>query len=166
VVSRTGLVEDVTITGSHFVPGSTSVRLLLSEHIPLLIPASEVAVAPDGNSLTFDVDVSGADAGTRNVFVSVTGVNCPAGQLPGAFTISECYLPFADLDGDDDVDQIDFSELQRCFTGAEGGVPAGCSCFNRDDDNDVDVDDFEAFQNCATAPGVLWTQGLTPGCVP
>ena len=64
-----------------------------------------------------------------------------------------------DLDGD--VDQDDFAEFQKCYTGAGGGVPAGCESLDRpelgwpDGDGDIDKDDFAAFQVCARGPEVL-----------
>jgi hypothetical protein len=70
-----------------------------------------------------------------------------------------CPKPFADPDRDNDVDQEDFAVFQACFTGAAGGVPAGCECFDRDSagagDGDIDEDDWDAFQLCATGPEVL-----------
>ncbi len=82
---------------------------------------------------------------------------CPHGQ----------YV-WADHDADGDVDLVDFSAFQICYTGSAGGVPAGCECFNRDavPDNDIDGDDFVAFTNCVSGPSVPWTAGSTPFCVP
>jgi len=62
--------------------------------------------------------------------------------------------PFADADGDSDVDQDDFAKFQLCYTGGSGGVPDGCVCFDQDEDDDIDDDDFTAFQNCASGPYV------------
>jgi hypothetical protein len=73
-------------------------------------------------------------------------------QLPG------CNVPFADADGDGDVDQVDFAIWQSCVTGEHGGVLAGCDCFDRDNDGvgdgDVDDQDLEAFEACASGPGI------------
>ncbi len=65
-----------------------------------------------------------------------------------------CNDPFADVDGDEDVDQEDFGVVQACHTGPGGGVPAGCGCFNRDADNDIDEDDLTAFEECASGPAI------------
>ena len=67
--------------------------------------------------------------------------------------ITCCPDPFADSDGDGDVDQDDFATLQACISGV-GGVAAGCECFNHDGDSDVDQDDWEAFEECASGPDV------------
>ncbi len=74
-----------------------------------------------------------------------------------------CSEPFADADGDADVDQADFSVLQACVTG-QGvtpipSIPAYCGCFDRGSDapsgdNDIDTFDVEAFEACASGPGV------------
>jgi hypothetical protein len=86
-----------------------------------------------------------------------------------------CHTPFADADGDGDVDQVDFATFQTCFTGVDGGVPATsaypCVCFNRDTptrDNDVDHDDLLKFLNCTvgSGPHIPWTQADNPDCVP
>lgn len=70
-----------------------------------------------------------------------------------------CPYPFADSDYDGDVDQDDFGAYQLCFTNTDGGVPTGCSCFNRDGDDDVDGLDFEAFNHCFSGANVPWVAG-------
>lgn len=79
-----------------------------------------------------------------------------------------CQYPFADADHDGDVDQVDFSYLQLCYTGWNGGVASGCECFNRDSDNDVDADDMADFDACWTGPNVKYDDVVPPptGCVP
>ncbi|UCD28891.1 MAG: hypothetical protein JSV03_17745 [Planctomycetota bacterium] len=66
----------------------------------------------------------------------------------------ECNEPFADVDGDGDVDQEDFGLWQLCTSG-EGNIFAGfaCACFDRDYDGDVDITDFDAFQACRVTSG-------------
>ncbi len=69
-----------------------------------------------------------------------------------------CNNPFADADGDHDVDQADFSVLQRCFTGSAGTIPtepAYCACFDRPvQDGLIDQSDVTKFEDCASGPGV------------
>jgi hypothetical protein len=85
-----------------------------------------------------------------------------------------CPYPFADSDSDEDVDQVDFGAFQVCYTGPDGGVPAGCDCFDRDDatgaqggDGDVDEDDFTWFTNCVSGPTVpLDVENPPAGCIP
>jgi hypothetical protein len=79
-------------------------------------------------------------------------------QLPA------CHDPFADADGDGDVDQTDFAMMQSCLTGNSGDMPVSCDCFDRDHnglgDGDVDAQDLAAFEACASAPGVA----ANPAC--
>ncbi|UCD29178.1 MAG: hypothetical protein JSV03_01460, partial [Planctomycetota bacterium] len=68
-----------------------------------------------------------------------------------------CPDPFADVDGDDDVDQDDFAEFQLCYTGSGGTLAEGCDCFDQEPtggDGDVDENDYNRFQNCASGPEV------------
>jgi cytochrome c peroxidase len=52
-----------------------------------------------------------------------------------------------DCDGDGDVDLVDFSAFQLCFTGSSAGpVDSACVCSDFDRDGDVDLADFGAFQ--------------------
>lgn len=81
-----------------------------------------------------------------------------------------CGRPFADADGDSDVDQADFAVLQTCYTGSGVSLPPDplfCVCFDVEGpggtpDGDVDQADLQAFENCATGPGLL----ADPGCEP
>jgi len=70
--------------------------------------------------------------------------------------IPECqHQPFADADGDGDVDQADFGEFQRCFTGEGGGlIDDSCYCFDRSGDGDVDVEDLLLFDACVSGPSI------------
>ncbi len=80
-----------------------------------------------------------------------------------------CHEPFADADGDLDVDQDDFGAFQRCTTGGGGDpIPTDpfyeCTCFDRaPPTGQIDNADLEAFEACATGPSVPWTPG-TPNC--
>ncbi|MDM8006123.1 MAG: hypothetical protein QUV05_08260 [Phycisphaerae bacterium] len=65
-----------------------------------------------------------------------------------------CNDPFADVDGDKDVDQADFAAFQACFTGTGGILVGGCECFDRLDDKDVDSDDAGFFEACASGAGI------------
>lgn len=78
------------------------------------------------------------------------------GHADGLTFGSNCFVPFADADGDGDVDQEDYGVWQLCFTGTIGGipdVPEYCTCFDREGDDDIDQTDFNAFQNCANTSG-------------
>ncbi|HPD32007.1 MAG TPA: hypothetical protein PLL20_18610 [Phycisphaerae bacterium] len=77
----------------------------------------------------------------------------------------DCRDPFADADGDGDVDQADFAIMQICVSGDLTPALAGCVCFDRPEwgfplgDNDVDANDLAAFEACATGPGLVVPSG-------
>lgn len=83
-----------------------------------------------------------------------------------------CHTPFADADGDGDVDAVDFAVLQRCLTGDEEGhppIPANptyCTCFDRAGTvGAIDAADVEAFLNCMTGPMIPHATHPNPNCV-
>jgi hypothetical protein len=75
-----------------------------------------------------------------------------------------CGSPFADTDGDGDVDQVDFARFQACFTGSTGPTgafdKAECGCFDRPEpgypngNGYIDSVDMAEFEACASGPGV------------
>jgi hypothetical protein len=77
-----------------------------------------------------------------------------------AFAWPTCHEPFADADGDGDVDQADFAVLQRCLTNGSVAIAEGCECFNRPQpgfirgDDDVDADDLSVFLSCSSGPAL------------
>ncbi|HOW74187.1 MAG TPA: hypothetical protein PKY77_26590 [Phycisphaerae bacterium] len=66
----------------------------------------------------------------------------------------DCGAVFADRDADNDVDQADFGEFQKCYTGTTTGIPAGCECFDRTGDEKIDAADLIAFTNCWSGPAI------------
>ena len=89
-----------------------------------------------------------------------------AGYATSCSTHTCCPVPFADADYDGDVDQDDFGAFQVCYTGPAGGVPTGCTCFNRVADDTIDGLDLNAFLNCFTGANVPWSASITPSCLP
>lgn len=72
-----------------------------------------------------------------------------------------CNTPFADMDGDEDVDQVDYGRFQLCLGDlAADGLAEECRCFDRPaagsplGDGIVDATDRAAFDACRTAPMV------------
>lgn len=59
-----------------------------------------------------------------------------------------------DLDGDEDVDMVDFGLLQQCLTGVDGTADPACEAATLDADNDVDVDDLQILIECAAGSAV------------
>jgi hypothetical protein len=71
-----------------------------------------------------------------------------------------CNNPFADADGDGDVDPTDFGVLQQCMTGDTGASiakypPVRCDCFDATGDGKVDLEDLHRFSQCAMGAGVV-----------
>lgn len=99
----------------------------------------------------------GVDVAAEWYFVRVHDVAAPPPSL---------HVPFADYDGDGDVDQVDFGAFQKCLTGPGGGVPEGCDYFDRPapgmpgGDGDIDSTDFDAFAACLSGPEIP----ADPGC--
>ncbi len=71
--------------------------------------------------------------------------------------------PWADADGDGDVDSDDFAAVQRCLTvGNNDPMDPTCQCFDRNGDNEIDVEnDLVQFVLCGTGPGATT---VLPGC--
>ncbi len=109
------VIGPATIQGTNFVAGQT--RVALSRPGCSDIVGTNVIVAPDGNSLTCNLDFNWISAGTWNVVVSTTP-NCPSATLPGGFTVTEpaTYVA-ADFDHDGDVDLADFAAFSAAFNG-------------------------------------------------
>lgn len=71
--------------------------------------------------------------------------------------VAPCSDPVFDVDGDFDVDQVDFSAFQLCYTGTNPGNWAyddPCKCLDIDGDNHIDQGDYLVFDQCASGPGV------------
>jgi uncharacterized lipoprotein YddW (UPF0748 family) len=143
----------VTIPGSHFVPGLTTLKLQKSGEAD--IRATNVSVAPDGKSLSADVSLAGAAVGRWNVVVAT----CAQTTATDAFMVRPaCGATPADADTDGDVDLGDFLVFQACFNGPNRpwtAPPEGssvCGCFDSDGDGDVDIADFLVFQACFNGP--------------
>ncbi len=113
-----------------------------------------------------------ADAGSPPTGACCTSLGCVittvdrcVGEYQGDGVICEnvdcscraCHKPFADGDGDGDVDQADFAILQMCISGPDGVVadaPCKCSCYDRDGANGVDAADITLWIKCASGPGI------------
>ncbi len=76
------------------------------------------------------------------------------GSADGLKFESSCNDPVFDFDDDGDVDQVDFSVFQVCYTGFDSTLPAGCECADRTGDGFVTQSDATAFEACASGPGI------------
>jgi len=146
------VLENVTITGANFHPG-LSVRLVQAGQPDIV--ASNMLLAGE-ESMTVTFNLAGAASGKWTL--ALCSGACPPGVLDSAFEVIGCNTPFADVDGDKDVDQDDFAKFQVCITMPNDSTlsfdPINCNCFDRDGDKDVDHDDFVSFALCASGPGI------------
>ncbi len=113
--------------------------------------------------------IGAADSDITIEFYLTTSAQGPGWGTPSSVVIDDiellgtltCNSPFADVDGDGDVDQSDFGILQRCITGSgfAGDLPQECRCLDHDSngqaDGSIDQYDIGAFEECATGPAVL-----------
>ncbi len=76
-----------------------------------------------------------------------------------------CPSPFADWDGDRDVDMDDFAMLQTCLTTGGGTLGAGCDCFDHNGANGIDQLDVMSFIDCVTGPSLV-PESVAPECKP
>ncbi len=120
-----------------------------------------IQAAPASGSSTTDRDTigisfSGAQqllAGAHSGTIAVAGnaVNAPV-NIPVSLYV-QTVKP--DLDGDGDVDQMDFGLLQACLSGSfTAQTDPSCQVALLDNDTDVDGDDITALIDCLSGPGV------------
>lgn len=176
LVVRDGGTFGWSCNGNYGVPWQTDTWYTIAIERP--VSGSQKIYAKQGaNAVLTAADLLGPTCGgvgtmTRTIFFDYGGEVYVADYTINRnldFTVctdNVCHTPFADADGDGDVDMNDFGRLQRCYTGAgQGPVPSGqgyeyCHCFDRpqpgfgNGDNDVDADDLAKFILCAKGSGV------------
>lgn len=156
---------DFAVTGSVTGPVSFTVnwdaalhKIILSFAAPLA--DDQVWTVQVGGTLSSVAGARSLDGELNAGFPSGDGV--PGGNAVFSFTLGQsptpCPDPFADSDGDEDVDQADFGALQRCLTG-EGDPQqifdaVDCRCFDRDGDRDVDEMELALMLACLSGPGI------------
>ncbi|HOB76413.1 MAG TPA: hypothetical protein PKG54_18025 [Phycisphaerae bacterium] len=134
VWQRVSLRQEITTTTGNF-----EVRLLMQDQI--FVSAPEATGTDDPQPWLWAEPVGPQVVAWDNVQVRIG---------PG------CYEPRFDRDGDGDVDQDDFAEWQRCFTGASGIFNADrCRCLDADGNERIDLDDLTAFELCAAGSGPM-----------
>ncbi|MGB9626000.1 MAG: right-handed parallel beta-helix repeat-containing protein, partial [Phycisphaerae bacterium] len=146
-----GEAVHVTITGSGFDSPAT-VKLVQAGQEDLV--AGSVVVV-DSTTITADIDLTGAAPGSLDGSWDVVVTTCADGTLTSGFTVSMCFAPPQDADGDGDVDLGDFGIFQDCFNGPNRSYKldeAACYCMDADHDADIDVADFLVFQSCFNGP--------------
>ena len=124
------------------------------------------------SALAGDYTIAFPTAKDEELYLVLYAYNRDGSPIPASTTFDnlrvethQCKGPFADADGDGDVDQGDFAVFQRCHTGAGLGPvpddPHYCRCFDRriegglpGRDGDIDALDFAAFEACVSGPAV------------
>jgi hypothetical protein len=123
-------------------------------------PQTGACCLPDGQcTITSEANCEGALQGTYQ------GDYLSCGVVP-------CHprcdrVPYADSDGDNDVDGVDFGAFQSCFDPT--GLRPGCACFDRGHgfpDGRINLADLEAFVACATGPNIPFAAANHPDCPP
>ncbi len=90
-----------------------------------------------GGGTGFDLAESGFES-VRFVYLTSEG-----GEVDGLADVAPAPAPSGDLDRDGDVDLVDYSRMQECWTGSGGGESrCGCGSADLDADGDVDLGDY------------------------
>lgn len=142
---------------------SRLIRIYMNENpapVMELVTPSTVTVSSEGIGFG-----AGSTGGTADIWFDwVSGTNAgafaPGEEIAviGKSLIPEgsCPDPFADTDGDQDVDQADFGVWQLCYTGAGQVIadPTRCDCLDIDHNDRIDLADLDAFVSCFRGPAI------------
>lgn len=124
--------------------------------IELGAPNTIDASAPEDEWVPVEIDYT-MEEGTSAI-ARFTNIISVGNALSGKVYFDSCEAVVvnrfdgSDVDGDDDEDLRDFAELQRCFSGAGGGLEWNCIAVDSDDDEDVDLVDYDFFEPRLTGP--------------
>ncbi|HOW69597.1 MAG TPA: hypothetical protein PKY77_03260 [Phycisphaerae bacterium] len=114
-------------------------------------PAQVLLIAPLGR---FEI------TGPIDIYVDASGTTSASDDertwYDGIGYVAACPSPFADTDGDRDVDQQDFGVFQLCYTGSSfsGVLPFECGCLDHVPDGKIDLVDLAAFVDCVSGPAI------------
>jgi hypothetical protein len=123
-------------------------------------PVPDGQVCDDGSACTTaDACVAGVCRGVFSVFCDPChGCDADTGAcgLVLCDDVPPVNDPFADFDGDGDVDHVDFSVWQKCFTGSFSDVDylGACMVADWDGDGAVDLKDLEVMNPCFSGPNI------------
>ena len=126
-------------------------RVRINGGVAAYIEATGACCLPSGACVETGSSLCAAQAGTFN------GANT---TCTGPTAVECCPNPFADADGDTDVDAADFAALQRCLTAPGTTMDLDCECFDVVAPAGViDISDIERFALCGSGPGIPADQG-------
>lgn len=120
-----------------------------------------------GNTYTVKLDAAASTGGPR-VFADAVRWHTPgisAHVIAATFEAGpciDCNLPWADADGDGDVDATDFAFFQSCMTIGGAEIAPGCECMDSNADSSIDATDLADFAECALGPEILYIEGTNP----
>ncbi len=90
---------------------------------------------------------------TDNRLVFTATLRNDAGTEIGQAIMQTCLAAtVGDLNGDCEVNALDFPAIADCLTGPSGGILGGCDPANLDDDGDVDLADAAIFIEAVQTP--------------
>ncbi len=101
-----------------------------------------VVGAATASLMLHNVTVSESGAKLRAVVTDTCGQSASSTVATLLVVEISCHDPFADSDGDGDVDMYDFGVFQSCFSGLEFYTDPACRCFDRDGNDVVNAVDF------------------------
>lgn len=125
---------------------------------PALILGIGIAVEGQQLELTrFTIDGGGVMRSTGGAFELSGSIGQPDPGILSSGTLELAggfwfRLAEGDCNNDGGVNLIDYSGLEECLTGPDGGVIGGCECFDVDRSGSVDLLDFAAAQRTYTGP--------------
>ncbi len=127
-----------------------------------VMPAAGTSTG-ESDAITVIYSTSGLSTGAYDATITVSdhrALNSPL-TIDVRLTVEpESPVP-GDLDGDGDVDEVDFDAFRGCLTGPGQGPPtAGCDRSDLDRDHDVDQEDYGYLQRCMSGAGIP----AQPGC--
>jgi len=155
--SSTGCGGPVSQTFTVSNVGADTLNYLVSADQPwvLLSPVSGSSTG-EADTITVRYKSAGLTAGLHTAAITVsdeTASNSPE-TIAVSLNVVVRTTP-GDIDGDCDVDQMDFGILQRCY-GGQGVEQTDPACLGARLDADVDVDtgDFALFMQCVSGANV------------
>ena len=164
--STSGDYTIIRIASGFGVNGSRSIKVWVNEDkdpVPVPLEVLSLANLTDGPGVRgygYGFGMEGVAQVTGEVWFdwvvfTTAGMFAPSEEVEvlGKSLIPQgCPDPFADADGDRDVDMDDFGLFQRCFELASESLPEQCRCFDHSGDGAVGILDYGTSTSAAVVP--------------